>query len=169
MAAHELSVGQSDEWYTPPEVFTALSLRFDMDVASPGENIVPWVPANRHITENSLQKEWAGLVWMNPPFGARNGYFPWAEKFVAHGNGVALSPDRTSAPWWQWLAARSDAVFFWSPKIHFIKPDGGRGKSPGTGTSLFAIGAQGVSALASMDGINGAAYLRIGSKAKRST
>lgn len=26
MAEHEPSIGQSDEWYTPPEVFTALGM-----------------------------------------------------------------------------------------------------------------------------------------------
>ena len=77
MSAHELAVGQSDEWYTPPEVFNAIGLRFDMDVASPGASVVPWVTADEHITSESLTKEWRGRIWMNPPFGARNGYLPW--------------------------------------------------------------------------------------------
>jgi hypothetical protein len=38
---------------------------------------------------------------MNPPFGGRNGLAPWLDKFFANGNGIALTPDRTSAPWWQ--------------------------------------------------------------------
>jgi len=105
MGAHELSVGQSDEWYTPPEVFKAIDLMFDLDVAGHWE-ITPWVPADCFYIENSLNKPWFGRVWMNPPFGARNGYLPWAEKFVQHGNGIALAPDRTSAPWWQWIAHR---------------------------------------------------------------
>jgi len=150
MSAHELSVGQSDEWYTPPEVFQAIGLRFDMDVSSPGAEIAHWVPADEHITSQSLMREWRGRIWMNPPFGARNGYQPWAEKFVQHGNGIALCPDRTSAPWWQWFAARVDGVFFWAPKIKFIKPDGTRGEAPGTGTCLMAMGHECVGALGRM-------------------
>ena len=160
MSAHELSVGQSDEWYTPPEVFRAIGLRFDMDVASPGAGVVPWVPADKHITSGSLTKEWRGRIWMNPPFGARNGYLPWAEKFAQHGNGIALCPDRTSAPWWQWFAHRVDGVFFWAPKIKFIKPSGVRGDAPGTGTCLMAMGEDCCAALAAINGVNGLFFRR---------
>ena len=41
---------------------------------------------------------WAGFVWMNAPFGARNGLEPWLAKFFAHNNGIALVPDRTRWP-----------------------------------------------------------------------
>ena len=160
MSAHELSVGQTDEWYTPAAVFDAIGLKFQMDVASPGIDQVWWVPAPHHITKNSLQSNWYGRVWMNPPFGARNGYQPWAEKFVQHGNGIALCPDRTSAPWWQWFAARVDGVFFWSPKIKFIRPDGTRGEAPGTGTCLMAMGEDCCAALAAINGVNGLFFRR---------
>jgi hypothetical protein len=36
MAEHENSIGESDEWYTPPEIFDALGLTFDLDPCSPG-------------------------------------------------------------------------------------------------------------------------------------
>lgn len=108
MALHEQCLGATDEWYTPLHVFDALGTRFVMDVASPGPDIVPWVPAGSHITSDSLSKIWRGFIWMNPPFGGRNGLVPWLEKFFAHGNGIALVPDRTSAPWWQEYAPRAD-------------------------------------------------------------
>jgi hypothetical protein len=47
---------------------------------------------------------------MNPPFGPRNGIVPWLEKFFAHGNGIALVPDRTSAPWWQRFAPKAAVI-----------------------------------------------------------
>lgn len=134
------AVGQSDEWYTPEHVFKALDCRFDIDVASPGQHITPWIPARRFITSGSLESEWSGFVWMNPPFGPRNGIVPWLEKFVAHGNGICLTPDRTSAPWWQQFAREMDTVLFVAPKIKFIGPDGTAGKSPAQGTSLMGIG-----------------------------
>lgn len=90
MALHEQCVGKTDEWYTPPHVFEAMAATFDMDVASPGSKTVPWVPSKSHLTKNSLDAVWNGFVWMNPPFGARNGLVPWLDKFFRHNNGIAL-------------------------------------------------------------------------------
>ena len=97
MALHEQCVGATDEWYTPSYVFNALGCSFDIDVASPGTP-VPWIPAHRFICKNSLTEKWQGFIWMNPPFGGRNGIVPWLKKFVDHANGICLFPDRTSAP-----------------------------------------------------------------------
>ena len=146
MALHE-QPGKSDEWYTPQHVFTALEARFDMDVASPGIEVVPWVPSNYHIIEDSLAAEWRGFVWMNPPFGGRNGIVPWLEKFFAHGYGIALTPDRTSAPWWQQYAVKADGILFIAPKLKFIGADGKPGNSPAQGTTLMAAGAKASRAL----------------------
>jgi hypothetical protein len=147
MALHEQCVGATDEWYTPPHIFNALGCSFDMDVASPGKHVTPWIPAARFLLEGSLEQEWDGFVWMNPPFGPRNGIVPWLLKFYGHGNGIALTPDRTSAPWWQDFACRADLILFVSPKIKFVGADGNPGKSPAQGTSLMAAGARGCEAL----------------------
>lgn len=146
MALHEQCIGATDEWYTPPHVFKALGCTFDMDVATTNPP-VSWVPTSRHLWANSLECDWSGFVWMNPPFGGRNGLVPWLEKFFAHGNGIALVPDRTSAPWWQKFAPMSDAVLFVSPKLKFIGADGKPGTSPAQGTSLFAAGERAIDAL----------------------
>jgi len=151
MALHEQSVGKTDEWYTPPHVFDALDCEFDTDVASPGPSVTPWIPAKRFITiatsGDGLTCRWVGFVWMNPPFGGRNGIVPWLERFFAHGNGIALTPDRTSAPWWQRFAIRSEAILFVSPKIQFVSASLCPGTSPAQGTSLMAVGSRGVAAL----------------------
>lgn len=147
MALHEQCVGATDEWYTPPHVFEALGCEFDMDVASPGAAATYWIPATRFLTSNSLERSWEGFVWMNPPFGARNGIMPWLEKFFAHGNGIALTPDRTSAPWWQRFAGQAHKVLFIAPKLKFIAHNGRPGTSPAQGTSLMALGSRGVASL----------------------
>jgi len=144
MGVHETK-GKSDEWYTPKYVFDALGCKFDLDVASPTQET--FVPASNFIFDSSLDRAWNGFVWMNPPFGGRNGIIPWLDKFVEHSNGIALTPDRTSAPWWQDIARKVDAVLFVAGKIKFIKPDGTTGDSPSTGTTLFALGDKGVQAL----------------------
>jgi len=149
MALHEQCVGATDEWYTPPHVFEALDCEFDTDVASPGATITPWIPASRFITKETAYGDrlWSGFIWMNPPFGARNAIIPWLERFFRHGNGIALTPDRTSAPWWQEYAPRADLVLFVSPKLKFIGADGKPGKSPAQGTTLLACGLEAVEAL----------------------
>ncbi len=147
MSVHDASIGATDEWYTPPYIFKALGCYFDMDVSSPGHEVTPWIPAAEFITRESLEREWRGLVWMNAPFGGRNGLMPWLRKFFLHGSGIALTPDRTSAPWWQEFAAQADAILFVSPKIKFIGADGNFGKSPSDGTSLMAVCPRAVQAL----------------------
>lgn len=107
MSAWE-SIGKSDEWYTPPEVFHALGEIFDLDVAHPA-GVITHVPCSAFLSDGALQRPWSGFVWMNPPFGGRNSLAPWLARFFDHGNGIALTPDRTSAPWWQDAAARADA------------------------------------------------------------
>jgi hypothetical protein len=147
MALHEQSVGATDEWYTPPYIFSALGCSFDLDVASPGKPVTPWIPAARFILRNSIMESWDGFIWMNPPFGGRNMIVPWLHKFFQHANGIALAPDRTSAPWWQEYAPRSDLILFVSPKIKFVDLRGEPGPSPAQGTSLMAKGARGIEAL----------------------
>lgn len=146
MGKHE-TVGISDEWYTPQYIFDALDVAFDMDVAAPVDRKHSVVQANEFLTSNSLDLEWKGFVWMNPPFGNMKNKFFWLEKFFAHGNGIALTPDRTSAPWWQYAADFCEALLFVSGKIKFVNSDGTIGKQPGNGTTLFAVGKDGTAAL----------------------
>ena len=144
--SHWESAGKSDEWYTPKYIFDALGCDFDMDVAAP-EFGAPHVPARSWLSKETSGHPWEGFVWMNPPFGGRNSLTPWLDKFFAHGNGIALVPDRTSAPWWQAAARRSASILFISPKVKFERPDGTTGDSPSTGTALLGIGAAATVAL----------------------
>lgn len=144
MSAWEAS-GRSDEWYTPKHIFDALGVRFDLDVAAPARRT--HVPCDGAFCSDSLTSTWSGFVWMNPPFGGRNGLEPWLAKFFDHGNGIALTPDRTSAPWWQAAWRRADLALFTDGKPKFVRPDGSVGKSPGHGVTLWASGKQGRLAL----------------------
>lgn len=149
MSAYE-SAGETDEWYTPPFVFDALGCVFDVDVACPVDRTHIATPAYRFINADSLSMSWEGFVWMNPPFGHQSTKRAWLNKFFDHGNGIALTPDRTSAPWFREAWARADLVMF-TPKLKFVRPDGSVGESPGTGTCLWAAGDRGVSALRSAE------------------
>lgn len=145
MSAWE-SRGTSSDWYTPAYIFDALGCRFDLDVAAPigGPR---HVPCERYLSILSPPMRWAGFIFMNAPYGARNGLESWLEKFFAHDNGIALTPDRTSASWFQAAAKQANALLFISPKVKFERPDGTLGKSPGCGTVLMSAGSRGRAAL----------------------
>jgi len=151
MAHWEPTTGASDEWYTPKYIFDALQETFDMDVAAP-ESGPLHVPARQWLWMSALSVNWKGFVWMNPPFGKRMGLVPWLDKFFRHGNGIALTPDRTSAPWWQDAARRADAMLIVNHKIKFERLDGTIGKSPGTGTTLFGVGEKAMTAFRNANG-----------------
>ena len=137
--SHWETAGASDEWYTPAFVFEALGERFDLDVASPECVSLTHVPCSEWLFHDALNHPWFGFIWMNAPFGGRNSLEPWLDRFFAHGNGIALTPDRTSAPWFQDAWRKADAVLF-TRKIRFLRPDGSEGKSPSNGTALMAAG-----------------------------
>lgn len=162
MSSWEPSIGASDEWFTPPHVFSALGEAFDLDVASPA--VRRHVPARCWLTEQDdglrYARFWHGFIWMNPPFGGRNGLAPWLRAFFAHGNGLALTPDRTSAPWWQDSADQADAILFTRGKIKFEREDGTIGASPGAGVTLWAAGLRAVAALRRAECALGSVWVR---------
>jgi hypothetical protein len=76
---------------------------------------------------------------MNAPFGARMGLVPWLDKFIAHGNGICLVPDRTSCPWFISWFPKMSLVLIVNGKLKFIDANGEPGKAPAQGTVLGAI------------------------------
>ena len=143
---HHAHPGRSDEYYTPPEIFDALGCGFDLDPAQPetGREYLS-VPPRRYFpqSDDGLAQPWHGLVWLNPPFGGRNGVVPWLEKFVQHGNGIALVNSLTSSGWFHRFAPQMGALLFPNGKTKFVRPDGSRATSPANGVALMAIGSRG--------------------------
>lgn len=134
------------EWFTPGFLFDAMGIRFDLDPASPGQKVTPWIPANHFYTSHGLEREWFGTIWLNPPYG-REVLPLWLEKFAQHRNGVALVPERTSTKWWQELVARADLILCLNRKIAFATPSGERGTAFPIGSTLVAFGERGVRGL----------------------
>lgn len=117
-----LHQGASSEWFTPPHIFEALGLQFDLDPCAP-EGGVPWVPARSYFTaaDDGLTLKWAGKVWLNPPYGRT--VPQWTRRLADHGNGVALVFARTDAKWAQLAIARATAVCFLAGRLSFISGD----------------------------------------------
>jgi len=147
---HESSANESKEWYTPPRIFDAIGLPFDVDVASPGASVVPWIPAMRHITakENGLCSPWHGRVWLNPPYGSDTPR--WVARFAEHDRddgGLMLVFARTDTAWFHDHADAFDAVLFIRGRISFIRGDGFVGGGCGAASMLLARGEECAGAL----------------------
>jgi len=148
---HEPQNSQNKDWYTPPEVFEMLRFpEFDLDPCSPGKSKVPWIPATEHWTKDdqwlpngfsgftSLDREWHGRVWLNPPYGDDTP--KWLAKLANHGNGIALVFARTDTLWFHTIACKADVICFLNGRIRFIDENGKRGGAPGCGSMLLAWG-----------------------------
>lgn len=144
---HDSVANKSVDWYTPPWVFEALGLEFDLDPCQP-EAKIPWIPAKRHycLADDGLEKKWDGLVWLNPPYGKHTP--DWLEKMHKHRNGIALVFARTDCKWFHDYCAKADAILFLSGRIKFVDGlcvTGGNGA--GSGSMLIAWGDTAVDAL----------------------
>ncbi len=111
----------TDDWYTPPAIFTALGIDFDLDPAAPPGG-VPWVPAKEFYTEadDGLLQPWSGRVWLNPPYSAPA---LWLERFRDHDDGVALVAADTSTAATQGLLASAQGVCFIRHRLRFVRFD----------------------------------------------
>ncbi len=137
---HESTRNESIEWYTPPRIFEAIGLQFDLDPCSPGVG-KSFVPADNHYTlpTDGLASPWLGTVWVNPPYGRATG--KWLAKLAAHGDGIALVFARTDNKWAQSTLSQADVVCFIAGRLRFYKGDlTTEGGPPGCGSMLIAFG-----------------------------
>jgi hypothetical protein len=133
-------MAEHDDWYTPPEIFTALGLRFDLDPCSPGAK--HWVPAWKIYTtaDDGLRQPWgAGLLqssfW-------RSQWPRAVADFLNHGGGVESFRSSMSSAWWRTHMLRAQMILFPAKgKTKFIRPDGAIGTAPGHGVVLIGMGA----------------------------
>lgn len=124
MSVHERPVGASVEWYTPPSLFAALGLTFDLDPAAVPLGNKHYVPAVRFIRPpaDGRLEPWHGRVWLNPPYGPASVGF--IERMIDHDHGLLLVPARTETRIFQRAADAARAVVFLRDRLHFIRPDG---------------------------------------------
>lgn len=111
----------ADDWYTPKWVFDSLGVEFDIDVCSPvgGTGLVP-AKKFYSIEDDALAQPWEGFVWMNPPYSKPT---PFVDKFIEHGNGIALVPFSKSN-WFIKLWNQADTLCALQPNIKFVRANG---------------------------------------------
>lgn len=106
---------KTDMWATPQDFFDKYNeiYHFETDVCATSEN----AKCSKYYTkeQNGLSQEWAGVCWMNPPYGRE--IKDWMKKaYESSLNGatvVCLVPARTDTAWWHDYSIKG--------KIEFIR------------------------------------------------
>jgi hypothetical protein len=124
-----LYTSNSPEWYTPGDIVSRVVATLgsiDLDPCSNSHDN-PTVPAAKHFTEadDGLTQEWAGRIYMNPPYG--RGIDEWVAKLdAAYRAGrvpeaIALLPARVDTRWFRIL--RDYTVCFVNGRLRFSGAD----------------------------------------------
>lgn len=137
---HEPRWSHEIEWCTPPAIFEALKIRFDLDVCAPPGGL-PWIPADDVYSlpdRDGLTLPWHGRVWLNPPYSQVQ---VWIMRFLKHHHGIALVFARSGSRWAQHALSCVDAVCFLSGRVWFIRGDGQTTRNAaGADSMLLACG-----------------------------
>lgn len=133
----------SDEWYTPVEVFGELAERygpFDLDPATcPASPLWPLIPAHYTQADDGLARPWHGRVWVNPPYSNNAGWVRRAIRAFTMGEVevvVLLVPARTDTGWWAEALSAGAVACFRTGRVHFHMPSGRKGSPPFASAAL---------------------------------
>ena len=108
-----LKSSATDEWATPQAFFDKYDdvHQFTLDVCASREN----AKCVRYFTkeDDALKQTWAGVCWMNPPYGTR--IKAWMRKACESAQQgaivVCLVPARTDTGWWHDYAMEGRVEF----------------------------------------------------------
>jgi len=148
-AVHVSHNSGNNEWYTPPEYIEAARRvmgGIDLDPASSGmANTI--VGASRFYTQedDGLMHDWAGRVWMNPPYEA--GLIrAFADKLAVHvrrrevNEACVLVNNATETGWFRVMLDVASCVCFIRGRVKFIDSVGNPSGAPLQGQALLYIG-----------------------------
>lgn len=137
-----------NEWYTPDE---------HIELARQVLGSIDLDPASSHVANkvvqsatffseetNGLQKEWAGNVWLNPPY-SQPAIAHFADKMVEEWKSgrvtaaIVLTHNYTDTAWFHALAGAATAICFTRGRVRFVSPTGELA-APTQGQAFFYFG-----------------------------
>lgn len=104
----------------------------DLDPAS-NEVANSWIQADTFysLENQGLDKEWAGNVWMNPPYDSKSLKPLAAKLFNSEVNqAIVLTNNNTDTKVGQEFLQWADAICLVAGRVKFMKPDGTENKTP---------------------------------------
>jgi len=136
-----------NEWYTPAcyiESARVVMGSIDIDPAS-SEIANKTVKATKYYTkdDDGLTKEWAGNVWLNPPYAQPLiSQFSQAivEKLTEYTQIIILVNNATDTQWLHQIMKISDAICFVNGRIKFVDMAGNPSGAPLQGQCIIYIG-----------------------------
>jgi phage N-6-adenine-methyltransferase len=104
---------KTDLWATPQKFFDKYNaiFNFTLDVCATKDNAK--CASYYTLEDNGLSQVWAGVCWMNPPYGREIGV--WMKKAyessLQGATVVCLVPSRTDTKWWHEYAMKGQIEF----------------------------------------------------------
>ena len=136
----------NNEWYTPSNIIEAARTAMGSIDVDPASNDIAQqtVKAGTYYTAetNGLDKEWAGNVWLNPPY-ASDLIGKFIDKLVSekqnYNQAIVLVNNATETEWFNKIVSISSMVCFPKSRVKFYMPDGKTG-APLQGQAILYIG-----------------------------
>jgi phage N-6-adenine-methyltransferase len=132
-ANHRAEGTGENEWFTPAEYIEAARLVLEEIDLDPATHPIAQetIKASHFFTraDNSLNREWHGRVWLNPPYG-RGEIGPFIDKLVheieaGHVTAaVLLTHNYTDTEWWHRAFPAMQALCFTRGRVKFIDEEG---------------------------------------------
>lgn len=111
----------ADTWLTPLYILSRLG-SFDLDPCATEKNRFWCAPRSFVRADDGLTSEWAGRVFMNPPF---SNSVPWLQRHAEYGIGISLVPASVeSRVWREFVWPKAKAILLLHGRTRFCNPDG---------------------------------------------
>ena len=118
-----LFTAHDPNWATPDALFKDLDaeFHFTIDVCASPDNAKCDAFLSLDDGWSGLAVEWAGVCWMNPPYGRHIGR--WIEKAycssLSGATVVCLLPSRTDTAWWHDYVMKASEIRFIRGRLKF--------------------------------------------------